>query len=415
LRSGEAGWRKMTFCFFISQFSRGLDYCSCEERMQAMFRSNIKRKIQAAIILLAIPVITYASVFGPDFGYTGAPGDNGNCTACHTGTPNSGGGSVNVTGIPNAYQPGQQYNVTVTVQQTARTRFGFQLTAIDSNGNRAGTLESLGGDTSLNPVSGQGGRQYIQHTQQGTSQNVNNGRSWQVRWTAPATGIGQVRFFVAGNAANNNGNETGDSIYTNSFLSDPNAATPVSVSLVSQLDGQTLSIGSVYRINWSVTGVSNIELIEVRFSTDDGATFPFENRILSTQDTSITSFDWTVPNTPTTQARLRVQVSTRQATALESKSGRFTIQSGGPITNGPVITHAFLKGPKLMIEGSHFQDGAIVEMNGADQKTVNLDPPDQALRCKKAGNKIAVGATVNLVVRNPDGTRSGGFMFTRLE
>ena len=87
-----------------------------------------------------------------------------------------------------------------------------------------------------------------------------------------------------------------------------------------------------------------------------------------------------MPDTPTTLGRLRVQVSTKQATALESRSGRFTIQSGGPVVNLPTITRAFLKGPKLMIEGSRFQDGAIVEMNGADQKTVNLDPPDQSLR-----------------------------------
>jgi hypothetical protein len=380
-----------------------------------MFRLNIKRKIQAAIILLAIPVFAYASVFGPDFGYTGAPGDNGNCTACHAGTPNSGGGGVNITGIPAAYQPGQQYTLTVTVQQASRTRFGFQLTAIDAGNNRAGTLESLSGDSSLNASTGQGGRQYIQHTQQGTSQNITNGRAWQVRWTAPSTDIGGVRFFVAGNAANNNGLDTGDNIYTNSFLSDPNAATPVTVSLVSQPDGQTLSAGAVYPIRWNVTGVSNIELVEVRYSTDDGATFPIANFIFSTTDPNINGFDWTVPNTPTTQARLRVQVSTKQATALESRSGRFTIQSSGPVGNRPTITRAFLKGPKLMIEGSRFQDGAIVEMNGADQKTVNLDPPDQALRCKKAGNKIAVGATVEITVRNPDGQRSDSFLFTRLE
>src|ERR1051325_8765936 len=133
-----------------------------------MVQVKFKQKIQLVIVLLFIPIIAYASVFGPDPGYTGAPGENGNRTACHAGSPNSGGGSVNVTGVPNAYQPGQQYALAVTVQQAQRIRFGFQLTAIDASGNRAGTLESLTGDTSLNPFTGQGGRQYIQHTQEGT-------------------------------------------------------------------------------------------------------------------------------------------------------------------------------------------------------------------------------------------------------
>jgi hypothetical protein len=371
---------------------------------------KLKRKIQVAIILFAVPVMAYASAFGPDFGYTGAPGDNGNCTACHTGTLNQGSGSVVVTGIPNAYQPGQQYPLTVTVQFAGRVRFGFQLTAIDSNSNRAGTLESLGADTSLNPSLGAGGRQYIEQTQQGNSGT--GSRSWQIRWTAPATDIGAVRFFVAGNAANNNGASSGDNIYTNSYLSDPNAATPVTVALVSQPEGQTLSAGSVYRINWNVTGASNVELVEVRYSTDDGATFPIANFVFSTTNPSVTSFDWTVPNTPTTQARIRVQASTRQGTALESRSGRFTIQIGGPVVNKPSITSVVLKGPKLFVNGSNFQEGAIVEMNGQDQKTATWDPPGQSLRCKKAGNKIAPGATVSLVVRNPDNTKSDEFLFT---
>jgi hypothetical protein len=179
------------------------------------------------------------------------------------------------------------------------------------------------------------------------------------------------------------------------------------------LGDQTLSAGSVQRINWNATGLANITLIEVRYSTDDGATFPITNLIFSTVDSSATGFDWTVPNTPTTLGRIRVQASNGQGGVTESRSGRFTIQGGAPNANNPVITSAKVKGAKLFVNGSNFQEGAIVEMNGEDQKTVTWDPPTFSLRCKKAGNQIAPGATVNLVVRNPDGTRSDGFLFTR--
>jgi hypothetical protein len=379
--------------------------------MYEMRNLNLKQKLQLGVVILFLPIIAYASAFGPAFGHTGAPGDNGNCTACHVGNVGSGPGSVAVTGIPNAYTPGQTYLLTVTVQQGGRQKFGFQLTAIDASNNRAGALVALTGETQLNPVQGQGDRQYIEHTQQGT---IGSGtRSWQIQWTAPATDIGAVRFFVAGNAANNDGQSSGDSIYLNSYLSDPRAAIPVTIALTSELGDQTLSAGSVQRINWNATGLANITLIEVRYSTDDGATFPITNLIFSTVDSSATGFDWTVPNTPTTLGRIRVQASNGQGGVTESRSGRFTIQGGAPNANNPVITSAKVKGAKLFVNGSNFQEGAIVEMNGEDQKTVTWDPPTFSLRCKKAGNQIAPGATVNLVVRNPDGTRSDGFLFTR--
>jgi hypothetical protein len=378
-----------------------------------MMKLNIKRKIQLAVVLLFLPLIAYASVQGPDFGHTGAPGDRGNCTSCHAGNVGSGPGNVSVTGIPIAYTPGQIYPLTVTVQQTGRQRFGFQLTVIDASNNRAGTLVPLTGETQLNPVQGQGERQYIEHTQQGSSGA--SSRSWQIQWTAPATDIGAVRFFVAGNAANNDGQSSGDSIYINSYLSDPRAAIPVTVALTSELAGLTLNAGSVHRVDWNTTGQANINFIEVRYSTDDGATFPITNLIFSTTNANSTGFDWTVPNVATTQARIRVQASNGQGGVSESRSGRFTIQSDGTATNRPVITSVTVKGPKLFVNGSNYQEGAIVEMDGVDQKTATWDPPGFSLRCKKAGNKIAVGATVNLVVRNPDGGKSDAFPFMRTQ
>jgi hypothetical protein len=385
-------------------------------QQKVVFMINLKRKIQFVVVMLflpLLPILAYASQFGPDFGFTGAPGDNGNCTSCHAGNVGSGPGSVSITGIPIAYTPGQTYPITVTVQQNGRQKFGFQLTVIDAGNNRAGTLVALSGETQILNITGQGGRQYLEHTQPGT--NGAGSRSWQTQWTAPATDIGAVRFFVAGNAANNDGGSGGDSIYLNSYLSDPRAAIPVTIALTSELADQIITAGSVQRINWNTTGQANINLIEVRYSSDDGATFPITNLIFSTADVNSTGFDWTVPNTPTTQARLRVQASNGQGGVSESRSGRFTIQSDGTPVNRPVITSVTLKGAKLFVNGSNYQEGAIVEMDGVDQKTATWDPPGFSLRCKKAGNRIVVGVPVTLVVRNPDGSKSDAFLFTRTQ
>src|SRR5690242_11894754 len=110
---------------------------------------SFKQRIQAVAVILFTSVVAYAKITGPDAGYTDAPGDLGNCTACHDTFefPNVGPGSINLSGAPAIYNPGQQYTLSVTVQQNNRHRFGFQLTAIDESGNRAGTLAPVTSDS----------------------------------------------------------------------------------------------------------------------------------------------------------------------------------------------------------------------------------------------------------------------------
>jgi hypothetical protein len=379
-----------------------------------MFKVRRKEKLQSAILILFVTAVAYAKITGPDAGYTNAPGDLGNCTSCHDTfhDANVGPGSVRLTEVPAIYEPGQQYTLAVVVQQANRQRFGFQLTAVDQNGNRAGTLSELGSDSQVNPETGFGGRQYIEHTQLGTFPNGANSRTWQVRWTAPSTDIGTVRFWFAGNGANGDGTNQGDYIYTSSTVSDsPSSA--VTVSLQSQPGGMTLPAGSHFTIGWTVTGQSNIDNIELRYSTDDGATFPISNLIVSTTNAAMASFDWTVPNTPTTHGVIRILVGKKSGDAVESRSGAFTITGTGGVTL-PEITGAQANAKKLFVFGHNFAMGAVVEVNGNEQATLNDDnDPTGFLRCKKAAKKIAPGSTAILIVRNPDGSVSAPFSFNR--
>src|SRR6266542_4030036 len=63
-----------------------------------------------------------------------------------------------------------------------------------------------------------GTRQYIEHSFTGTFQDQRNGASWSFKWTAPAEDIGPVTMYAAGNQANNDGNNSGDQIYTTKFF-----------------------------------------------------------------------------------------------------------------------------------------------------------------------------------------------------
>src|SRR5262249_35106842 len=56
--------------------------------------------------------------------------------------------------------------------------------------------------------------QYIEHTIAGTAPGQKDvGPVWSFNWTAPPAGSGTVTFWVSGNAANNDQNNTGDFIY----------------------------------------------------------------------------------------------------------------------------------------------------------------------------------------------------------
>lgn len=80
-------------------------------------------------------------------------------------------------------------------------------------------------------------------------------------------------------------------------------------------------------------------------------------------------------------------------------------------SSGPVITAAIIKGADLNITGSGFARGAVLVLNGKNQKIKYQSAT--SLKGKKAGRKIAQGQTVRLQVRNPDGALSQELSFTR--
>jgi len=388
-------------------------------------RLGRKRRIQVIVMTLFVAAVAYAKVEGPDAGYTGAPGDIGNCVDCHDTfhQANVGPGSVKLLNLPAVYNPGQQYTINVSVQQSGRVRFGFQLTAIDKTGSRAGTLSPLDGSTQVNADTGPGGRQYIEHTEAGTLASIAGSRTWQLRWTAPDHDLGTVSFFVAGNAANNSGDNQGDYIYTNSGFVD-STTSHVTVEFDAEPSGQTLEAGSHFNIGWSTTGPSNIDNVELRYSTDDGATFPIANLIFSSTDPSVSSFDWMIPDKPTTLARLRILVGKKSGDAVQVITDRFIIVGSGGGPTPPAITGATANGKQLFVSGAGFQEGAKLyscdscenpSSEGTKLKKVSNDPdtPTTLLISKKGGKTISPGSTVLLQVKNPDGTKSDPFEFTR--
>jgi len=176
---------------------------------------------------LAIPMILLAFSSGPDPRSDGGPGGSASACAasgCHTGTAvNAGGGNVALQ-FPGGmtYTPGTKQRIRVVITDSAARRYGFQMSArLASNeaNAQAGTFTVVGSGTLIlcqdgteRTASGScratAPLEFIEHSTAATS------NTFEVEWTPPTSDQGNVRFYVAANAANGDGRPSGDRIYT---------------------------------------------------------------------------------------------------------------------------------------------------------------------------------------------------------
>jgi uncharacterized protein (TIGR03437 family) len=182
-----------------------------------------------AYLVLLVPTAVFAESATPSLGYTGAPTDHGgqNCSTCHTGNPvNASSGSLTVTATD--YVPSVQQLIKVVVQNASASLWGFQITI------REQTNETLSSGTffvpnstapvqvvcddgtqygSPAPCAGNIARQFAEH------QNAPRGASgspyeFDILWTPPSQEVGRLQLYVSAVAANGDGTDQGDYVYT---------------------------------------------------------------------------------------------------------------------------------------------------------------------------------------------------------
>lgn len=163
------------------------------------------------LALMGIVVMSYASKAPPE-GNTGSPTDGKSCASagCHSGSTIAGSNMITHNIPPEGYKPGKNYTIEVKVSKASSSKFGFQFTAEKSDGTAAGSLTSGGAST---VVSNTG--KYVSHAGNQVT-GAGGSKSWAFTWTAPAANTGTVKFYVAGNASNGNGNTSGDEIQLSS-------------------------------------------------------------------------------------------------------------------------------------------------------------------------------------------------------
>jgi uncharacterized protein (TIGR03437 family) len=198
-----------------------------------------KSKGRAITLMVSLPMLVWAFSSGPDPRSEGGPGGPAAACAqsgCHSGTAvNAGGGKVELQ-FPDGltYTPGQKQRIKVVITDSTARGYGFQVSARLASNETNGQAGRFDVVDSGQLILCQDGRErsasgtcaattpleFIEHSRPSTTNTI------EIDWTPPADATaGNVRFYVAGNATNSNGMNTGDKIYTANFTLEPKAAT----------------------------------------------------------------------------------------------------------------------------------------------------------------------------------------------
>ena len=189
-------------------------------------KPTIVRLLTTACAAAATTVVVMAFSTGPPIKRTGAAVDGGtDCSACHrTFAPANSDPRGKVTIITaGTYAPGVKQNIDIKIEHPEAIRWGFQLTARPVNDltKMAGTFTVVDGviRVECNPSGDSpcnGDLEFASH-RAAVVTAPNGSYTYTVEWTPPINEVGDVMFYAAGNAANNNAANSGDYIFTTSL------------------------------------------------------------------------------------------------------------------------------------------------------------------------------------------------------
>jgi uncharacterized protein (TIGR03437 family) len=207
---------------------------------------------------LVVPGIAFGYAEGPLPGYAGVPGELGTCSECHTGGVGTGHVSISFSG-GTSYTPGVTQQLIVTIVDSVQRRWGFELASrlasspstqegaftAGTNGYTQVICADSNFDESLTCPSTAFPLEYIEQTSVGTQDGTVGSGSFTFTWTPPASSVGNITFYIAANAANGDGTDEGDHIYTNTYTLTP-ATSPQITSVVNGATFQSTMAASTY-------------------------------------------------------------------------------------------------------------------------------------------------------------------------
>lgn len=303
-----------------------------------------------ATFLLAVPTIGYAASAGPDVGYSGAPGEQ-NCASCHPS--GNAFGSLKVTFVNGLfYTPGAKQRLMVTIADTSKLQWGFQLTARQANaaGTQAGVFTPTG-DGYTQTVCGESGfdatkeqfgvspcpssrpLQWIEHTSLGNFAGQPRTATWQFDWTPPSSNVGGITIYLAGVSSASNG----DNVYTQRYTLTVPAANQPNILTGGVVNGAGFQ-GTISPNAWvTINGTNLANSTRTWGSSDftngqlptqlDGVGVTIDGKAAYVEYVSPTQLNVLAPNTISNAAGLVVQVVNN---SLSSNPGTITGQTTSP-------------------------------------------------------------------------------------
>ncbi len=230
------------------------------------------RNVYKLFALLVLFVTLQSRSTGPgstqNLQVTGAPGSTGNTGTCANNGCHSSGSfdpslAIQLLDGVNAvtsYQAGKTYMLKVSLSAANGTpnRYGFQAVSLDGSDAQAGAWGDLGSGKQMVTLSN---RTYAEHSTPSAAD------VFEMEWVAPTVGTGDITFYSAGIASNNNGNPTGDGMANNSIIIEEEFVNSVlssnkekaSLKVLPNPVHETLNL----QINSFITGQFNVRIMDV--------------------------------------------------------------------------------------------------------------------------------------------------------
>ena len=156
---------------------------------------------------------------GPPAYRTGAPCDNEmtcNADICHNSSSLNSGSAIFSIKPPTAYSAGKTVKIKVAFSNSSGKRRGFEMTALDANGDRVGTFKKIGKTTrvisssdSTRGLNEADEGKYIEQSTKGVKK-----KSWVFKWTPPSSATDPITFYAAGCDADGDAMASNDYVYT---------------------------------------------------------------------------------------------------------------------------------------------------------------------------------------------------------
>jgi hypothetical protein len=184
----------------------------------------MKKAILLCSFVAAIGFVSFtypgAKSTGAPASSTGAPGEfTCNTVGCHDDElVNQGGARLWLENkeLESGIEPGKIYSIKASISRKDTRRFGFELVALTEDGKQAGSFiltdksrtQIIFNDSELKD------REYLTYTYQGTRAFANDLGEWTAQWQSPKKIEGKITFYLAGVAANDDGTDKGDEVFT---------------------------------------------------------------------------------------------------------------------------------------------------------------------------------------------------------